>query len=109
MPLNEPSDLGGGRGLYMYGGSEVKMRDGGRLRVQDSSAAESPHLRLYFEKGEHGSPEPHLNLEAVIELRDRLNQAIRAIREDWGDAVVRAAYREVARNRAAEREGGETC
>ncbi|WGV35825.1 hypothetical protein SEA_FRANKENWEENIE_136 [Streptomyces phage Frankenweenie] len=104
MSLKEPSDMGGGRGLRMYGGSEVVMRDGGKLTVQDSSAAENPHLRLYFEKGEHGSPDPHLNLEAVIELRDRLNQAIRTIKEDWGDAVVRAAYKEVARRRAADQE-----
>lgn len=104
MSLKEPSDLGGGRGLRMYGGSPVETRDGGKIRVQDSSAAESPHIRLFFNRGEQGSPSPHMELEAVIELRDRLNQAIRTIREEWGDAVVRAAYKEVARRRSGEGE-----
>lgn len=104
MPLSEPHDLGGGRGLRMYGGSPVRTCDGGSLRVQDSSAASGPHIRLFFDRSEHGSPSPHMELEAVIELRDRLNQAIRTIKEEWGDAVVRAAYKEVARRRSGEGE-----
>ena len=84
----------------MYGGSEIVTRDGGRLRVQDSSAASWPHIRFFFEPGPHGSPQPHLEMEAVIELRDRLNQVIRLAKEDWGENVVRRAYREVNRRRA---------
>lgn len=104
MPLKDPSDLGGGRGLRLYGGSVVKCGDGGVIRLQDSSAASGPHARLYFEKSEHGSPSPHMELEAVIELRDRLNQFIRTTRENWGDAAVRQAYRNVARRRAGDGE-----
>lgn len=102
----------------MYGGSEIVTSDGGKLCVQDSSAAMSPHLRIYFEKSEHGSSFPHLDLESVIELRDRLNQAIRTAREDWGSGTVRAAYEKVAARRelerkavteAAEQEGEGSC
>jgi hypothetical protein len=97
VPLKEPEDLGGGRGLWVYGGREVVTRDGGSLRVQDSSSAMSPHLRLYFTPSPNGSPQPHLSLTDVIELRDRLNQFIEKVPERWtaGDAIVAEAYGEV--------------
>lgn len=102
IPLKEPSDLGGGRGLWVYGGSEIVTRDGGSLRVQDSSSAMGPHLRFYFTPSRNGSPQPHLSLMDVIELRDRLNQFIDHVPERWaaGDAIVAEAYGEVNRGRA---------
>lgn len=108
MPLKEPSDLGGGRGLNLYGGGEIILRDGGVIWVQDSSAASSPHIRMYFYPSVHGSPQPHLDLESVIELRDRLNQAIRETKENWGEGWVRSAYRKIAARRAAENGGEKT-
>lgn len=102
VPLKEPKDLGGGRGLWVYGGSEIVTRDGGSLRVQDSSSAMGPHLRFYFTPSPNGSPQPHLSLADVIELRDRLNQFIEKVPERWaaGDAIVAEAHGEVNRLRA---------
>lgn len=109
IPLAEPKDLGSGRGLWVYGGSEIVTRDGGNLRVQDSSSAMGPHLRFYFTPGRNGSPQPHLSLKDVIELRDRLNQFIEKVPERWsaGDAIVAEAYGEVNRGRAERVTGNE--
>jgi hypothetical protein len=100
MPLGAPSDLGGGRGLYLYGGCEIVTRRGDRVRVQDSSSIEGPHLRVFRDPGPRESADClHVTLTEVIELRDRLDQFLGCVNSRWGDGVLEAALEAVAQHR----------
>lgn len=84
----------------MYGGSEIVTRWGGLVRVQDSSSAEGPHLRVFYAPGPHESSDClHMNLMEVIELRDRLDQFLSCVDHRWGDGALKAALDVVAQHR----------
>lgn len=85
----------------MYGGSEIITRWGGRIRVQDSSDASSPHVRVFYEPGEYESAKClHLNAMEAIELRDRLNQFLAGMDERWGEGALHEALGVVAQHRS---------
>jgi hypothetical protein len=88
----------------MYGGSEIITRWGGRVRVQDSSDALAPHVRVFYESGEYESDQIHLNLMEAIELRDRLTQFIERTAETWGPDWLQKAMETVAQHRATGQE-----
>jgi len=85
MPVKEPRDLGGGRGLRMYGGEVIRTTYGHTIAVRDSSAASGPCIWLDVEGGELRTG-PHLDLDDVLELRERLDQFLRAIPERWDES-----------------------
>lgn len=81
----EPRDLGGGRGLRMYGGDAIHTTYGHTIAVRDSSSASGPCLWLDIEGGDPGT-RPHLDLDDVLELRERLDQFLRDIPGRWDES-----------------------
>jgi hypothetical protein len=94
------------RGFLVYGGSPVITSYGHpvEIRVQESSAASGPHVWLFVDEASRvEGREPHLSLADAIEIRDRLTQFIEDVPRQWtrGEQMLREAYEEVARRRAA--------
>lgn len=83
-------DLGGGRGLNMYG-SPVATTYGHLIEVQDSSSAEGPHCWMWVYPGEYGTRDDsvtgargvHLSLDEAVEIRDRLDRFILEAPKRW--------------------------
>lgn len=70
-----------GRGLGVYG--RVTLRDGGTVRVQDSSLAGKPHGWLFFDGvecvehlGRHQRPAPHFTVAEAKRIRAALDRFI---------------------------------
>lgn len=111
----ERKDLGGGRGLGMYG-DPVKTSYGDVVEVQDSSAASGPHCWLRIHGSTHlsgpvsplaglehgvapGSLSAHLSVAQARAIRDRLNAWLgdepggKSQREEELEAVVYRAIK----------------
>lgn len=104
--MSTPDPVETQRGFLIYGGGPVQTSYGHEIRVQESSAAEGPHVWLFIgESTTVQAMDPHLSLVEAIEIRDRLDQFISMTAGRWGRKYVTAARREVARRRLGKEEG----
>lgn len=74
------------RGFLLYGGREIPTDYGHTVRVQESSAAEGPHVWLFIsDSPQTKKNNPHLNLEQAVAVHAALGQFIDGVAERWGD------------------------
>lgn len=72
------------RGFLVYGGHEISTDYGHTVRVQESSAADGPHVWLFISDSPRvDNHNPHLNLEQAVALHAALGQFIEGVPERW--------------------------
>ncbi|MET9517435.1 hypothetical protein [Streptomyces sp. NPDC002994] len=88
MAINEPAPTND-RGFLLYGGEPIQTDYGHTIRVTESSSADGPHVWLFVDESEvvPGPPNPHLNLEQAIRLREALDQFIEGVPDRWTDGA----------------------
>jgi hypothetical protein len=71
------------RGFAVY--LELEDTYGNKIRIQESSSAEGPHIWLFCESmsDQQKGASPHLNLMQAEAVRDALDRAIARGRELW--------------------------
>lgn len=73
------------RGFLTYGGREIPTDYGHTVRVQESSAADGPHVWLFISDSlQVDKHNPHLSLEQAIAVHAALGQFIEGVPERWG-------------------------
>lgn len=97
------------RGFLIYGGREIPTDYGHTVRVQESSAAESPHVWLFVsDSQEVEGRSPHLDLEQAIAVHAALGQFIEGVANGWegGAEMVVEATRRVLGTHEEQRDDG---
>ncbi|MDJ0368767.1 hypothetical protein QMK19_03505 [Streptomyces sp. H10-C2] len=80
------------RGFLIYGGQPIPTSYGHTVRVQESSAAEGPHVWLFIDDSPVSDRNsPHLSLEQAIAVHAALGQFIDGVAERWEDGAERVA------------------
>lgn len=80
------------RGFLLYAGGPIATSYGHEILVQESSAAEGPHVWLFIKPPSHkSSRDPHLSLEQAVHLRAALDQFIEGVPGRWDDGAERLA------------------
>ncbi|MFD4547313.1 hypothetical protein [Streptomyces sp. NPDC058466] len=86
------------RDFLTYAGAPIRTSYGHEVRVQESSAADGPHVWLFIgDSPTMASHDPHLNLEQAIAVHAALGQFIDGVPERWtdGQAMLDEAKRNV--------------
>ncbi|HEX5565410.1 MAG TPA: hypothetical protein VFY14_00445 [Streptomyces sp.] len=72
------------RGFLAYAGGPIHTNYGHEIRVQESSAADGPHVWLFISDSPTvANHNPHLNLDQAIALRAALDQFIEGVPNRW--------------------------
>lgn len=86
------------RGFLTYGGPYIDTAYGHEIRVQESSAADAPHVWLFIsESDQMEGYNPHLTLAQALHLREALNQFIDNVPRRWenGTELLHEAIQEI--------------
>lgn len=72
------------RGFLTYAGGPIRTDYGHEITVQESSAADGPHVWLFISDSPQVSGhDPHLTLEQAIAVRAALDQFIEGTAKRW--------------------------